>query len=217
VAHLIPGVIFSEVKMNPELKIVYFEAGKIAASTSKVFMIMSFMLAIFLAIPTDNELAIPFLQLKFKYHLSIGVVLLAHSFLFYRTIAAINYERLLGDCLQKENEYTKEMLWRLSYPSVFNFHQHSSVFVNDKYHKVIMGVSVVILMLIAFVIPISAIIIMLVNTFSGITIVLSFLSLIMYLLTIIVLMKNYNMKSRNGNSGETQLKLGFNAPVEKKI
>ncbi|WP_019616609.1 hypothetical protein [Psychromonas ossibalaenae] len=140
--------------MEAELRATYFESGKVAATACKNFILASCILVLFSLIDVAPELALPIIKVKLSFNQTISVGVILHAFFFYRLISAINYERLLGQCLREENKLTKEAVWRLSYPGYFNFIQHSTVFSSGMWFKVIVGVSITISFIATFIVPV---------------------------------------------------------------
>ncbi|WMN84111.1 hypothetical protein [Vibrio parahaemolyticus] len=180
--------------MSAEQKLVYLESGKVSSASSKLLMFISFTLTLFLFLPNSEKITVPLMELELDYGLAVGVTLISHAFMWYRAIAAINYERLLRDMLKNELELSNLDVWRYAYPSIFNYHQLSPLFASGWRQRVMTIVSVISLFGMGIILPCAVIVIMLRHEVSMITVLCSALSASIYLLTFATQINVYRME-----------------------
>lgn len=122
--------------MELEYRNSYFESGKVVGIASRNIIIASSVLIIFALTNSDPEISFPLIKVQLSYSQAISIGLVLHSFLFYKLISSIKYERLLAEFIQEDNDIDIEETWRISYPNYFNYLQHSWVYSSGAQFKV---------------------------------------------------------------------------------
>jgi len=182
----------------------YFEAGKLAGLASRNYLILCFTLTFFNISPFSGKLKVPVINIELEHSLFIVILLYLPTFQLYRTLASVSYERVLRDRLQCEMENCREKVWRVSYPSTFNFLQFSEIFSDRKYYFMNTAVAVSIMLFTSLVLPIMSVISSFDLSWSWqkYTAVIGWL--IVHVGTLFLMMRNFNKLSNKEKSDSRQ-------------
>jgi len=182
----------------------YFEAGKLAGLASRNYLILCFTLTFFNISPFSGKLKVPVINIELEHSLFIVILLYLTTFQLYRTLASVSYERVLRDRLQCEMENCREKVWRVSYPSTFNFLQFSEIFSDRKYYFMNTAVAVSIMLFTSLVLPIMSVISSFDLSWSWqkYTAVIGWL--IVHVGTLFLMMRNFNKLSNKEKSDSRQ-------------
>jgi len=161
------------------LEQTYFEAGKITGRSFNTLLLSSFTVMIFLS-SSQIDLVVPFINMKLDYEGAVSIVMLIDSCLFYRFIAAVNYERELKDRILAKNNNSIEKTWLITYPNIWNFHQFSPLVMSRNNNKFIGRIELLPILLFSLGVPLWAFIKVGLSDFSYTSIAVLSVSLMVF-------------------------------------
>ena len=168
---------------------ICFEAGKITNNAMRDFLFSSFIALLFLSAELPNKLTVPFINVNMPHDAASSVLMLIDSFMFYRFMAAVNYERELKDRLLKECNGSIESVWLLSFPSIWNFTQFQTKVMRISSPLIVGAVAVILLALFSFVVPVWALLKAFILGYSRFSIGTILLACVVFILTFLGLFK----------------------------